>query len=189
MKKILLLLSIVFAGCQQSAMDKYHSLVKQELNSKKEVNDVFFGISLGMANKDFFLHCWNLNKQGLFTDGLNNTSVEYKLENELKHPARMNFYPEFNNDGRIYKMWARFQYRGWMPWNKALSSDSLLPDVLKLYQKWYPTGNPFIRIEDKTKGTLYVKVDGNRRIILGRYDDADVKADYTDLRVEQEQKK
>jgi hypothetical protein len=34
-----------------------------------------------------------------------------------------------------------------------------------------------------------VKVDGNRRIILGHYDDADVKADYTDLRVEQGQKK
>ena len=185
---ILLIPIIVLSACQQSAMDKYHSLVKKELASNKKVNDIFFGISLGMTNKEFFLHCWNLNKQGMFTDGLNNTSVEYKLDKELKHPARMNFYPEFN-DGRINKMWARFQYRGWMPWNKALSSDSLLPDVLKLYQKWYPTGNPFIRIEDKTKGTLYVKVDGNRRIILGRYDDADVKADYTDLSNEQEQKK
>lgn len=184
----LLFLLMTFSACRQSGMEKYHALVESERKSNKQVNDIFFGISLGMSSKDFYMHCWGMNKKGLFTDGMSNTSVAYRLgRNELKHQATMNFYPEFNH-GRIHKLWTRFQYDGWMPWNKQLSSDSLLTDVLKLYQKWYPLGNPFVAIADKKRGTLYVKVDGNRRIVLGRYDDVEVKADYTDLRVEEEQK-
>jgi hypothetical protein len=56
-----------------------------------------------------------------------------------------------------------------------------LPDVLKLYQQWYPGGNPFITMHDPKRGTIYIKIDGNRRIIIGKADDMQVKADYTDL--------
>lgn len=183
------LLFLLFAciSCQQSTIDHYNSLVKKEVTSKKKVNNIFFGIALGMPSKDFYVHCWKMNKKGLFADGSGNTSVSYKLvKNELQHPAEMNFYPEFYN-GRINKMWVRFQYAGWAPWNKDLDSGNLLADVLKLYQKWYPSGNPFITITDKKKGNIYVKVDGNRRIIIGRYDDVQVKVDYTDLSTEKNQ--
>jgi len=185
-KNILLVLLVAFIGCQESGIEKYRSLVTSELRSDKKVNDIFFGTSLGMTSKDFYMHCWQMNKKGLFTDGMNNMSVSYKLaENELKHPATMNFYPEFH-DGKIYKMWTMFQYEGWAPWNKKLGSDSLLPEVVKLYERWYPEGNPFIVVNDKKKGTLYIKVDGNRRIIIGRYDDVDVRAEYTDLNIEEQ---
>ena len=97
--------------------------------------------------------------------------VLYKLKNnELKHPASMNFYPDFYQN-KIYKMRVNFQYDSWAPWNKQLYADSLLQDVLKLYKNWYNRGNPFIKINDKEKGMLYVKVDGNRRITIGRYND------------------
>ena len=184
----LFFLVLSFISCQQSDLDRYHLLVKKELASNKKVNDIFFGISLGMTSKDFYLHCWNMNKKGLFTDGANNTSVLYKLEkNELKHPTEMNFYPKFH-DGKIYNLWAKFKYLGWMPWNKQMDSDDLLEDVLQLYKKWYPGGNPFMTINDKKRGTLYVKVDGNRQIIIGRYDDVEVKAEYTDLSVNRNEK-
>lgn len=182
------LLLIGLFGCKQSSMDQYEALVERERKSSKQANDLFFGIALGMTSKNFYLHCWDMNKKGLFMDGLNNTSVSYKLvHSELQYPAEMNFYPEFQ-DGRIYKMAVRFQYSGWAPWNKELDSDDLLADVVKLYKKWYPGGNDFIAITDKTQRTIYVKVDGNRRIIIGRYDDVQVKADYTDLRMEEKKK-
>ena len=178
-----------FTSCRQSGMESYRSLVKKELSSNKKVNDIFFGISLDMTAKEFYAHCWEMNKKGMFTDGANNAAVLYELDNkELQHPAQMNFYPEFHDD-KIHKMWARFQYKGWMPWNKKLGSDSLLTDVVKLYEKWYNGGNSFITITDEKKGNIYVKVDGNRRIMIGRYDDVEVKADYTDLLVEQQMKK
>ena len=77
-----------------------------------------------------------------------------------------------------------FQYNGWAPWNKNLFADSLLPDVVRLYNKWYPGGNQFIEIADKVKGVIYVKVDGNRRITVGRFSDMIVKAEFTDLLIE-----
>lgn len=182
-------LFFVLTGCQQSDVDEYNLLVKKERASNKKVNDIFFGISMGMPSKDFYMHCWEMNKKGIFMDGAGNTAVTYKLvHNELDHEADMYFYPAFH-EGKISSMWARFQYSGWMPWNKKLDSDDLLKDVVQLYKKWYPGGNPFITIQDKKKGTIYVKVDGNRRIIIGRYDDIQVKADYTDLDVESELKK
>lgn len=179
-----ILIVVLLAGCRQSAVDAYNAQVKKELAGNKKVNDIFMGISLGMNSKDFYMHCWEMNKKGMFTDGSGNTAVKYRLtNNELRHPAEMNFYPEFKN-GKIVNMWVKFQYEGWSPWNKNMDSDDLLEDVLQLYKKWYPDGNPFITMTDKNKGNLYVKVDGNRRIIIGRFDEVQVKADYSDLRNE-----
>jgi len=184
MKVFFFIAAFVFIISCNNDMQEYQSLMQKEVTSGKHADSLFFGIYLGMTSKQFFTHCWELNKQGIFTDGNNNTAVLYKLnKNELKYDASMNFYPEFKNN-KIYKMWATFQYDGWAPWNKHMYSDSLLPDVLKLYKTWYSTGNPFIEMRDKERGTIYIKVDGNRRIIIGRYDDMIVKVDYTDLLVE-----
>jgi len=79
-------------------------------------------------------------------------------------------------------------YDAWAPWNKNLFSDSLLNDVVGLYKKWYGNNN-FIEMKDSVKGTIFIKVDRNRRIIIGRYDDLHVKANYTDLLVDKELKK
>lgn len=182
MKKFVWLLGFfVITGCGDADYKKYQTLMKQELASGKRVDDLFFGIRLGMASKEFFAHCWDMNKKGLFTDGENNTAVLYKLNNnELQAPASMNFYPQFQQN-KIYKMNVLFRYDGWAPWNKQLSSDSLQTDIVQLYKKWYHKGNPFIQINHEKRGTIYVKVDGNRRITIGRYDEMQVKVDYTDL--------
>jgi len=174
-------------GCSEySEMDKYNMLAKKELASNKKVDSIFFGIHFGMTQKKFFAHCWEMNKKGIFTDGNDgrgNMTVLYKLGKELKYPASMNFYPDFN-DSTIWRMRVNFQYDGWVPWNKHMAADSLLPDVLKMYKNWYSDGNSFIQINDKTRGILYVKVDGNRRITIGKYDDVIVKVEYTDMLVE-----
>ena len=184
-------LLIVLTGCKNdnSNFIKYQMLIKKELATSKRSDSLFMGIYLGMRSIDFYTYCWQLNNKGLFTDGENNQAVLYKLDrSELKHPAAMNFYPEFYND-KIYKMRVMFNYVAWAPWNKQLQSDTLFGDVLNLYKKWYPHGNPFLRIDDNKKGTIYVKVDDNRRIVIGRFDDMHVKVDYTDLSAEQQLKK
>ena len=83
-------------------------------------------------------------------------------------------------------MRVEYQYDEWAPWNKPLHTDSLVKDVLKMYKKTYKTGNPFITISDKKRDDIYVKVDGNRRITIGRFNDMIVKVDFTDLIIEQE---
>ncbi len=129
-----------------------------------------------------------MNKKGLFTDGKSNTAVLYRLNhNELKYDASMNFYPEMHKD-KINKMSVSFQYDAWAPWNKHLFADSLLPDVVNLYNKWYDGGNPFIEV-GKRENMIFIKVDGNRRITIRKHDDMDVKVEYTDLSAEQKLKK
>jgi uncharacterized membrane protein len=71
---------------------------------------------------------------------------------------------------------------------KTCFADTLQNDVAKLYKKWYGENN-FIQMTDSIKGTIFIKVDGNRRIIIGRYDDLHVKVNYTDLSVDKEFKK
>ena len=183
---VLIILFMLTACSGDSEMDKYNKLIKKELAADKRVDSIFFGIHFGMTQKKFFTHCWEMNKKGILTDGNDATgkmTVLYKLGKELKYPASMNFYPDFN-DSTIWRMRVLFHYDGWGPWNKHMAADSLLPDVVSMYKKWYSDGNPFIQINDKTRGTLYVKVDGNRKIIIGKYDDVLVKVEFIDMLIE-----
>lgn len=181
---------LLLVSCQEETGYKlYESLKKKELASGQKVDSLFLGIRLGMTSKQFYGHCWEMNKKGLFTDGENNTAVLYQLnKHELNYSAFMNFYPEFHQ-GKVYKMGVSFQYDAWAPWNTHLSSDSLYADVVDLYKKWYKAGNPFIEINDEKKGTIYVKVDGNRRITIGKFNELYVKVDYTDLLVDRQIRK
>jgi hypothetical protein len=177
---------LLFQSCRQG--DRYATLVDRELNSGKRVDSIFFDIRFGMTSKDFYMYCWNMNKKGIFTDGLNNQYVLYKpKEKDFRYRASMNFYPDFSK-GRISGMRVLYQYDEWAPWNKHLFADSLLKDVLQLYQRMYPGGNDFLTIHNKQRGDIYVKVDGNRRITVGKFNDMIVKADFTDLLAEKEGK-
>jgi hypothetical protein len=183
---VFIILFMLMACSEDSGMDKYNRLIKKELGTNKRVDSIFFGIHFGMTQKLFFAHCWEMNKKGILSDGndgMGNMYVLYKLDKELKYPAAMNFYPDFS-DSTIWRMRVNIQYTGWAPWNKNMYADSLLPDVLSMYKKWYSNGNSFIQISDAKKGIIYVKVDGNRRITIGKYDGMLVKVDYTNMLVE-----
>ncbi len=175
MRKLVVFCGILlaFMGCNS----KYENLVEKELSKGIREDSLFLGISFGMSKKDFYAHCWELNKQGVIWQGTQNMTVMQELKT-LKHAATMDFYPNFHND-TIYEMPVTFAYKGWAPWNKHLSADSLQLDVVRLMEQWY--GNEFIEVEHPKQGTAFVKVDGNRRILIWKENDSDVKALYTDL--------
>ncbi len=182
MKNLMLLLALT-ATLLTACKSDYERMVAEGLASGERYDTLFLGIHMGMTAKDFFAHCWELNKQHLIKQGSNNTSVEYEMS-ELKQTAMMNFYPTFFKD-EIHEMPVQFNYVAWAPWNKNLWADSLIVDVKNLMMQWYG-GNDFIKMEHPEKGFRYVKVDGNRRIILWKEDDQYVKALYTDLTKEKE---
>lgn len=186
--RIVLPFLLLASACHNDA-GSYSGLVAKELASGKIANQLLLDIRFGMTRKEFYSYCWTMHNKGTFDDGANSTAVLYRLPGpgqqkpgpgQLRYPASMNFYPEFQKDS-IYKMWAQFQYDAWAPWNRHLFSDSLMLDVVRLYDQWYP-GNSFLKLTDPQRGTIYVKVDGNRRIIVGKKDDSHVNVDYTDLR-------
>ena len=169
---------IVLSSCTPKA--RYERKLRQELSTGVRHDSLFMGLYLGMPARDFYLHCWELNRQGLIKQGQGNTTVEYRMDRELNYPATMNFYPTFH-EGKIYEMPVKYNYRGWAPWNTKLSADSLLLDVLDLYKKDY--GKGFINIAHPEKGNAYIKIDGNRRIAIYKENDLNVWAVFTDMLV------
>ena len=177
MSRVIWLVLIIACTLSCGKKARYDRLLKQELTSGVRYDSLFLGIYLDMTSKDFYAHCWELNKKGLIRQGNQNLSVEHEL-NTLNYPAKMNFYPTFLED-RIYEMPVRFQYDGWAPWNKHLWSDSLQLDVLDLLKDWY--GQDFMEVKHSRHGSAFVKVDGNRRITIFTHGEAEVYAVITDM--------
>ena len=112
---------VCISACGSSDIREYEKLVDKELASNKRYDSIYLDF-LGMPNKDFYSRCWDLNKQGLLTNGSENTSVLWKMKENFSHPVAINFYPVFQ-DNKIYKMTTGFNYEAWAPWNKHLGSE------------------------------------------------------------------
>lgn len=171
---------LLAGGCDDRS--EYDKLVEKEMARGVTYNRLFLGYELGMAKEAFYDHSWALNRQGLVMQGPQNQTVQYELDDDLPHPAKMYFYPEFYED-KVFQMRVQFIYDGWAPWNKELWSDSLQLDVVDLFRAWY--GEGFIE-HGATRDFFgehveYVKVDGNRRIVVAKHTDQEVVAVFTDL--------
>jgi len=171
-----LIAALMMGGCTPGK--RYERRLERELASGIRYDSLFMGLSFGMSEKDFFEHCWKLNKESLVRQGTSNMSVQYEMQDELPHPATMNFYPVFDS-GRIVEMPVRFIYNGWAPWNKELSADRLAKAVRNWYEDTY--GKGFITIVHPTKGKAYTKIDGNRRITIYDENDLYVWAIFSDM--------
>ena len=171
-----LIAGMLIASCTPG--DRYERILKRELAGGDRTDSLFMGLYLGMPQKDFYTHCWKLNRQGLVRQGTSNTSVEYQMKDELNHPATMNFYPLFY-DEKIAEMPVRFVYNGWSPWNKELSAESLSRDVKRWLEQQY--GRGFITVKHPEGGTAYIKIDDNRRITIYTEQDIYVWAVFTDM--------
>ncbi len=152
-------------------------------SDEKKLDSLFLGISMGMDKKAFYDYCWEKNREKIFRHGPTNQSVEYTLATELNSPVSMQFYPSFYEE-KIYEMPVLYSYEAWAPWNKELSSDTLLLKLLPVYKKWY--GDDFKTLQHPAQGTVYYQMNGRRRINLFIRDDQFVQAVFTDLKVEKE---
>lgn len=166
---------LAFSSCSQETT--YEQVLEKELSRNVRYDSLFFGLKLGMTRSEFYNRCWELNAQGIFYQGSRNTTVLYKLM-DLGSEIDMDFYPNFQNDS-IVEMPVYMKYAGWAPWNKEMFGDSLQLDLIPLFEDWYGEGFFPITLADNSKG--YVKIDGNRRILLTVQDDISVKALFSDM--------
>jgi len=167
-----------------SCKSEYEKVESRELASGKTVNELFLGLSLGMDKKAFYETCWDLNKKGVLTNGPGELSVEYAVELPSGNPAKMRFYPKFE-DEKIYMMPVEFTYEGWAPWNEELAVEKLREDVLSLFKDWY--GEDFFEVSNEDKSLIaFVKIDGNRRIRIFKKHVSTVRAEIVDLKVQKD---
>jgi len=184
--QILVILGLIFllvAACTRKG--QYRTMVDEGIASGVRHDSLFLGLYLGMPSKEFYGRCWKLNEQGILKNGAQNLSAQYTLY-DRRDTMYLNFYPDFFQD-KISDMPVRFNYKTWAPWNKELFADSLLLDVVDLMEEWY--GEGFVKFSDPEKGEVYVKVDGNRRIMLHTKDDQYVEGWLTDMELKERLKK
>jgi hypothetical protein len=177
MKKLLFfisLFSIIIASCKSD----YDKTVRRELASGVRNDTIFLGMYFGMPRADFYKHCFQMNQQGLVTNGPENTSVLLSIK-DYEHPIDMNFYPAFDGKDRIYLMDVRFNYEAWAPWNKNLYADKLVPSVLDQLERWY--GKGFMELTSPDGKKLWVKVNGNRHIKVVVQNEKNVRVEIKDL--------
>lgn len=168
--------ALIVGGCTPGKT--YERRLKRELASGIRYDSLFMGLSFGMTQKEFYEHCWDMNKDSIIKQGSANMSVQYDLNEELEYPATMNFYPKFDS-GKIVEMPVRFIYNGWAPWTKELSASNLAKDVKNWYEDIY--GKGFITVTHPMNGDAYTKIDGNRRITIYVENDLYVWARFTDM--------
>ncbi len=183
---LIVIIVLGFVSCETEEAPKtlYEKIEREELKKGTRADSIFLGINFGMKKEDFFIHCADLNKDSIISEGVG-INVLYDIPNDLKFPSRMLFYPDFR-EGEIFRMRTKWIYTNWSPWNKETHGQSLKKDIASLMKEWYG-GNDFIRVPHPIDTAAIVKIDGNRRILIEtNLTGTEVKATYTDLLVEKE---
>jgi len=163
-------------------------MVKRELATGKEYNEMMFGMNVGLPKKEFYGKCWQLNKEKLVSQGPSNQYVRHLLDSvsPIYNPSsriEMLFFGLFDEEDLMRGMRFRFSYTAWAPWNKALQPEKLQEEVKEMMKTLYP-GNDFFNLDEKVNDQpIAVKIDGNRLITVYVFDNRFVQAYIEDLNV------
>ena len=168
-----------------SCKSEYDKLVRSEMTSGEINEDLIFGLKLGQEKKEFYNICWQLNSQKLVSQGPSNEMVRYiikpeEIEGETEE-IEMLFYGTFDQEKIMQGLGMKLSYVGWAPWNEDLHSPELAKKVQPYFMDLYG-GNEFIEIDLVKDYKTYVKVDGNRQIVIYPQTTKDVVVRIEDLR-------
>jgi hypothetical protein len=176
-----LLCSILWfsTACKPTTPPSASALVTPRSGTAR-IDSVFLGYYFGMTHLNFMAHCREMNQKHILKDGTSGVNIQYKFQrNEFPSEAVMEFYPTFGKDAKIHAVPTDFLYLGWSPWNKELSADAMLPQVVALMEKWYGTG--FQTSKTAMGETIYEKTELNRNIKISRLDERKVRVMLTDI--------
>jgi hypothetical protein len=178
---VVLMCSWMLTSCKS----EYTKYVERELATGIKNDSLIFGIKMGQTRKDFFSICWQLNKDKVLSHGNGNSTVKYEevLDSTQDQSFRKDllFYATFDENDTIVGMDMTYYYAAWAPWNKDKFSTTLADSLQVKFMKDYG-GNPFLPIPlDNEKYKAFVKIDGNRQILIYPKDDKEVVVKIEDL--------
>lgn len=178
---IIILAIIILASCK-SEYDRY---VNRELASGLESDSLIFDMYIGETQMDFFTKCWELNKNGKISQGTGNRTARYTepvdSTKDVTKRKEMLFYGIFDEDKVMQGMDMTYNYIAWATWNKDRHADVLATALKEEFYYKYG-GNPFIDLElQKLERKAYVKIDGNRQILIYPKNTKDVVVKIEDL--------
>lgn len=175
------IIAIAFVACDS----EYTAAVKSGLSSGIVNDSLFFEHRMGDTKKEFYDHCWQLNKEQKISQGSGNQYAKYIMEPRPQDDSLSQvivlFYGIFDEQNIMNGMEMKMTYYSWSPWNSKLGSTSLMDYVSRRYTDEYP-GNEFMEVEVAENLTAKVKIDGNRQITMYPLDDKEIMVKIEDLR-------
>ena len=183
-KGLIFTLGIVLCLMACQPKSEYQKLKETELATGVVHDTLFAGISFSMSQKDFFDHCWKMNKEGIFMNGTG-SQVLYEVTEDFSRPTNLTFYPKYIN-GKMLEMPMEFQYQDWALWNEETKNERLIEEVMEVMLDWYG-GNDFFEVKNEDESiSVWVKIDGNRQIRVGRKSISSALVTITDLKLLEE---
>ncbi len=160
------LVAAAIIGCAEK--QTYDEIVAEEMASGIKKDSLFHGLYFNMSLRDFYQHCFEMNQKGIFFQNDFNVEIITHYEEDFSAPVDFVFFPE-ERGPTIQKVIGYMKYSRWAPFSEKYSSGRLLEEVKAELEEWYP-GRSFIKIAHPEGHWpyAYVKVDGNRKIMLYR---------------------
>ena len=168
---------IVAGACNNTAQVDYKKLVDEQRSSGLVDNRIVLDIGFGMSSQEFYDYCWQINKEGLASQGPKNRTVQVEIE-DLSKPGYMLFYPNFEDD-KIVEMPILFGLHDWSPWNEESFGKEFIFEIRDLVEDWYS-----IELQlaiDTTGYPGYIGINGNKKAALTVQDDQFVKLIVSDM--------
>jgi hypothetical protein len=158
---------IPLTGCWQS---EYTKTLKSELGRGVRYDSVFLGINLGESRQLYQEKCSQLNKDKVLGMGARGGVAHRFLldSSDSTQLVEVLVLPNFDKEDNISHVALEYSYVAWAPWNKQLQGDSLHPRLMKYLLRQFG-GNKFIQV-DADDNSFWVKIDGNRRIVVAKPD-------------------
>lgn len=174
----LVFIGLIIISCQSD----YSKLAEAELAKGVRKDSVLLGIKLGDTRNDFYGRCFDLNQQQLVMQG-EGGSAQYIFVDSLFHDKptaiKILFVPSFDEKDKMTNMDLKFSYAVISPLNQDTQIDTLRAKVMDILMDWYG-GNEFVMFDFDDK-RIPVKVDGNRRLLVIKFDTQNVVVRVQDL--------
>lgn len=156
---------LIYSSCNEKL--SYEEYVAIEL-SKGELNDsIVYNVRFGMTFSEFDAYCLAMNKEKIFMPSHGGSAVRMKIEDGFKEPVYFDFFPTSSVNQYINKLTATMTYQNFSYYDKKYNIDNLVFESRIFFEKGYG-GNKFIAIQSDNNLVKhnYVKIDGNRKIVL-----------------------
>jgi len=156
---------IAFTSC--SGPVSFEEYVKKELAREIRNDSLIYGIHFGMKNVEFRDYCTDMNRKKIFFPNPSGSAVRLNMENGFESPVNFDFFPDFDSCGGINKLNATLNYRDFSYYDESYAIENLIIEAKRNFEEGYG-GNKFLELphEDKILKYRYVKIDGNRKIVL-----------------------
>lgn len=175
---------IFFSSCSEKV--SFEEYVEREISKGIRHDSLIYGIQFGMTDEEFKVYCFDMNRKKMFMPNQSGTAVRLELTEGFGAPVHFEFFPVLESNGRITKLTASMNYRDFSYYDKKYAIENLIIEAKNKFVNGYG-GNKFFAIphENKLLKYKYVKIDGNRKIVLNpNFDGTLLNIEFEDLNPE-----